>query len=413
MRITALVKIANECEIIESFIRYNFNIVDSMTIVSSCCVDNTLIILRKLIKEGYDIDLIEETEIAFEERYIDNKYLKRIADKGDSDLVVPLDADEFIGGDGNPRDILEKLNLDRIYIVNWKNYAIREQDDFDEPFIPKRLTYVKKNYSGNDITKVIIPTALIDKNEIIMSAGRHSAVGKSVIQERLSSIRICHFPVINIEQYKQRLYEDGIKHIISHTRGNSDASHKYRQLELLNNGEDFFEIANDYGLGIEENAKLELEYDPLDVSFCEPETLEMKYTDLIKVDAFEGVFKTGQLMALKAYNLERDKEDDRDKKTILIFGTGVGVGKLFNGCPENIVNIRAYIDNDPVKQFRIYNKRIVIPPEYIRFFNYDKIIISSDRYFDEMQQELIELGVADEMIGTAGYLFDLLEELRK
>ncbi len=409
MKITALVKIANECEIIESFVRYNFNIVDSMTIISSCCVDNTLRILRKLIKEGFDIDLIEETEIAFEERYIDNKYLKRIADKSNSDIVIPLDADEFIGGDGNPREILDKLSPDRVYIVNWKNYAIREQDDFHEAFIPKRLMYVKKNYPGNRETKVIIPTALIRSSEIVMTAGRHSAIGKHVATEELPSIKICHFPVTSKEQYKRMVYEERIKVIIRHTLGNSDGYHKFRQLELLQSGADFYDVANDYGLGIEEDAKLELEYDPLDLSFCSPGSLELKYTDLIVVDAFDGVFKTGQLMAIKSYNLERDKEDDLAKKTVLIFGTGIGEDKLFNGCPENIVNIRAYIDNDPGKQLRIYKKRLVIPPEYIRFFRYDQIIISTGKFFDEMYSQLIELGVPDEMIGTAGYFFDLID----
>lgn len=411
MKITALVKIANECEIIESFIRYNFNIVDSMMIVSSCCVDNTLTIIRNLIKEGYNIELIEEPDISFEERRIDNRYVQRIADEGTTDLIIPLDADEFIAAYGNPREVLERLLLDRVYTVNWKNYALRREDDLSEPFIPKRLKYAKKNYKGNSIKKVILPASLIKQNELIMTAGRHSVSGRNIKRENISSIWISHFPVISPEQYKLMIYEERIKVIIRSSLGNGEGSHKFRQMELFEKGEDFYAVANDYGFGIDEEATLELEYDPLDTSFCDPESTEMKYVDLSVVNSFKGVFKTGQLMAIKAYNLEKDLESAPDRRTVLIFGTGNDEKNLFNGCPENVVNVRAYIDNDPTKQLRIYNKRLVIPPEYIRFFRYDKVIISSDRYFDEMYEQLLELGVNDEKIGTVKFIFDILDEV--
>ena len=409
MIITALVKIANECEIIESFVRYNFNVVDRMLFVSTCCVDNTSVIIRKLIKEGYNIELIEEPDIAFEERKIDNKYIQRIAEDGLTDIIIPLDADEFIGACGNPREIIENLSLDRVYTVKWKNYALREEDDLNEPFIPKRMGYAKKNYKGNNINKVIVPAKLVRQNDLIMTAGRHSVIGKSVVQEAISSIWISHFPVTSPEQYKLMIYEQRIKVVIRSSMGNGEGSHKFKQLELFENGENFYDVANDYGFGIDENAKLEIEYDPLDTSFCTSESMVMKYADLSRIDSFKGIYKTGLLMAIKSYNLEKDNEFDSTKKTVLIFGTGDGEKKLLNGCPDNVVNIRAYIDNDPTKQLRIYNKRIVIPPEYIRFFRYDKIIISSDRYFDEIYEELIELGIKDEKIGTVKFVFDMLD----
>ena len=409
MIITALVKIANECEIIESFIRYNFNVVDRMVFVSTCCVDNTSVIIRKLIKEGYNIELIEEPDIAFEERKIDNKYIQKIADDGLTDLIIPHDADEFIGACGNPRKIIENLSLDRVYTVKWKNYALCEDDDPNEAFIPKRIKHAKKNYKGNNINKVIVPAKLVKQNDLIMTAGRHSIIGKNIVQEAISSVWISHFPVTSLEQYKLMIYEERIKVIIRSSLGNGEGSHKFRQLELFEKGEDFYAVANDYGFGIDENARLEIEYDPLDISFCSSESTVMKYVDLSRVDSFKGIFKTGQLMAIKSYNMEKDKEFDPDKKTVLIFGTGEGEKKLLNGCPDNVVNIRAYIDNDPTKQLRIYNKRIVIPPEYIRFFKYDKIIISSDRYFDEIYEELLDLGVNEEKIGTVKYIFDMLD----
>ena len=68
MRIVALTMIGNEQEIVESFVRYNSNFVDEFVFVSSCCVDNTLVILRNLMKEGYPLRIYEEKSIDFNQK---------------------------------------------------------------------------------------------------------------------------------------------------------------------------------------------------------------------------------------------------------------------------------------------------------------------------------------------------------
>ena len=78
MKIISFTMVGNEQEIIESFIRYNIHFVDKMIFVSSCCVDNTLTIIRKMIGEGLNISLYVEKDISFDQRYLDNKYLKKI-----------------------------------------------------------------------------------------------------------------------------------------------------------------------------------------------------------------------------------------------------------------------------------------------------------------------------------------------
>ena len=52
MKIVSLTMVGNESEIIESFIRYNSHFIDKMIFVSTCCIDNTLLIIRNLISEG-------------------------------------------------------------------------------------------------------------------------------------------------------------------------------------------------------------------------------------------------------------------------------------------------------------------------------------------------------------------------
>lgn len=408
MKIIALTMVGNENEIIESFIRYNFNFIDRMIIVTSCCIDNTLVIIRKLIKEGYDIELIEEPEISFDQRYLDNKYLKKIAKEENADFVIPLDADEFLSGTRNPREVLERLSRDRIYTVKWKNYAMRKEDNWDEAFIPKRLCYVKKDFQGNQIEKVVIPACLILEKDIVLETGHHAAFGIELEIETLECLWLAHFPCISKEQYLLRIYESSIKYITWRKRAYDEGYHVYQQIMRIESGEDIFTVANGYGL--DNDSIIKLEKDPLALSYCDLNTLKIKYADLSKVNVFESVKRMGQLMAIKSYNLEIDAEADLSKQTILVFGTGRGAENLLNGIPENLVNIRAYIDSDKSKQFRMYKRRLIIPPYYIRFFKYDKIIITSRIYYDEMRETLIAVGVKKNKISGLGYLFDILGE---
>lgn len=55
MKIVSYTMVNNESEIIESFVRYNYNFLDEMFFVDNGCTDNTVIILHKLMEEGYRI----------------------------------------------------------------------------------------------------------------------------------------------------------------------------------------------------------------------------------------------------------------------------------------------------------------------------------------------------------------------
>ena len=98
----------------------------------------------------------------------------------------------------------------------------------------------------------------------------------------------------------------------------------------------------------------------------------------------------------------------------MVYGTGDAAKNMLNGLPESCVNIRAYINSDPNKRFQMFNRRLVVSPEWIRFFVFDRIVISSAKYYDEMKVSLIKNGVEKEKICNVNYLFDLVyEESRK
>ena len=116
MKIVSMTMVGNERDIIESFVRYNSNFVDEMLLIVSNSIDNTLQIINNLIVEGYKIILRDDSIFLYEQRYVENKYMKFLARYDDIDLIVPLDADEFLAGSDNPRSILESLSMEYIWI---------------------------------------------------------------------------------------------------------------------------------------------------------------------------------------------------------------------------------------------------------------------------------------------------------
>lgn len=410
MKIVSMTMVGNESEIIESFVRYNSNFVDEMLLIMSGSVDNTLQIIEKLIEEGYPIILKDESLLSYEQRYVENKYLRYLANLEDVDLIVPLDADEFIfSKEENPRDILEKLSLNRVYKTAWKSYVMHPEDDINEKFIPKRIRYCKK-VENPLITKVIVPAKLVRNKKIFLETGRHDVCGEAVEVEFLENIQVTHYPTISVEQYQSKLYCSSINFITWMNRGNGEGGHINKQIAELENSNDIYKCATGYGLG--EQDKDNIIEEPLLLNFCDNTRLEIKYGNLAKVDLQKNLIAIGQLSAIRAYNLEIEKLFDNENETILIYGAGGDTQNLFNGLPQNIVNIRAYVDSNPEKKFMMYNRRLVITPDLVRFFKYDKIVISSKKYYSEMKEMLKKNRVEEDKICTVEHLFALYDELR-
>jgi hypothetical protein len=65
MRLYSFTTVKDEEDIIESFVRYNMNILDGMIISDNGSNDKTLEILYKLKDEGYNLDIIIDKSRTF------------------------------------------------------------------------------------------------------------------------------------------------------------------------------------------------------------------------------------------------------------------------------------------------------------------------------------------------------------
>lgn len=404
MKIVSMTLVGNECDIIESFVRYNSNFVDEMLLITSGCTDNTLPIIRNLMSEGYKIVLKDESILSYEQRYIENKYMNYLAEQKENDLIVPLDTDEFLSAEENPRSILESLSLDYIYELEWKTYVMHPDDDMSEHFIPKRLLHCKKKEKKE--TKVIVPAKLIAEKKIVLAIGRHHAFGEDVEVKELHNLRIAHFPVRSKEQYISKLYGSSINFITWMNRGNGEGAHINKQIAQMEDGKDIYSCANGYG--IEDIHSDDIIIDPVSLEFCK-NTLSIRYNNLAQISLIHNLINAGQVAAIRAYRLEVEKKMLDNKPRILVYGAGKAAVHMLSGVPEDLVNIYAYIDSDLNKRFTMFNRRLVISVGYARFFPYDKIVIPSQKYYKEMLETLIQEGVEQSNIEGIGYLFALMD----
>lgn len=412
MKIVSFTMVNNESEIIESFIRYNYNFLDEMYIIDNGCTDNTIKILRNLKNDGYKIVIYDESLEAYDQFRLDNKYLNKIIEESNPDLIIPLDADEFIISDHkDPRREMEKLSLDKIYYVNWQWYVMTEKDDPKETFIPRRLKYCLKrtvwNYSdGTPVTKVILPARYFKEKKLTMSMGHHTVYGdKSIAIEEINNIKLAHYRAISEEQlvYKTCCYT---MRDIATMGNNIETAQRTNQLVKIESGISMHDAAIEASYA---GYPKEITENQIDLSFCEPGSLTIKYSELSSESIAERIMRTGQEMAIRSYNLERKIKEYMWLEPIVLWLDGIRKTDVFLPDPSNEstflvakYNVRAYLTMQEEIKFLKCNYRLLVNPEQVKFIPHQFIVVPSTCDVEDVRMKLHDSGFSTDMVISVG-----------
>lgn len=391
----------NESEIIESFIRYNYNFVDEMVIIDNGCTDSTIKIIRKLIGEGFKITVYDESLEAYNQYRLDNKYLTKIANEKNPDIILPLDADEFLTGNTNPREVLEGLSLDRIYYITWRWYVMTKEDNILETFIPKKMQYCLSkpawNYSdGTVVTKAIIPVKYYSDMGLTLSMGHHTVFGNDKVKiTQLDNLQLAHYRAISEEQliYKTCCYT--IRDIAT-MENNFETAQRTNQMAIIENGTDMWDAAEESSYG---GYPREIEKKPLELSFCKKNDLKIKYSELAHESINNRILYTGREMAVRAYNLERSKKEKKFIKPIILWLDGIRGDECIFPNPSNkltilteMYNVRGLVTTTEEIKFLKANYRLIVTPDFVKFLPHEYIVISNNS-FENIKKKLINLGL--------------------
>ena len=205
-KIFSVSMVKNEMDIIESFIRYNLNILDGMIILDNNSTDSTLNIIKCLKNEGFPVFYIEDEDIKYQQDKKMSQLLKIAVDEFDADIIIPLDVDEFITSKdhGNPRKLLEKLESPNYYLVKWRTYIPDFGKKVDNKFIPSQITFIRDEQLEK-FYKVIIPKELVTDYSVELTFGSHDLIydkkfGNMIEFVYNPDLAIAHFPIRSKEQ---------------------------------------------------------------------------------------------------------------------------------------------------------------------------------------------------------------------
>lgn len=407
MKIVSFTMVNNESEIIESFVRYNYNFVDEMVIIDNGCTDSTIKIVRNLITEGFKITVYDESLEAYNQYRLDNKYLNKIIDEIKPDLILPLDADEFLTGEDNPRRILEKLSLDSIYYVTWRWYVMTKEDDQNESFIPQKMKYCLTrpawNYSdGTPVTKTIIPAIYYKKMRLTLSMGHHTVFGNDKVKIiRLDNLQFAHYRAINEQQliYKTCCYT---MRDIATMENNFETAQRTNQMAIIERGLSMWEAAEESSYG---GYTCKIEKKPLELKFCTKCNLEMKYIELSSESIEKRILYTGREMAVRAYNSERNKKEKRLLKPIVLWLDGIRGEECIFPNPSNkltflteMYNVRGLVTTTEEIKFLKANYRLIVTPDFVKFLPHEYIVVADQSNYVTVKKMLISKGLDEKQI---------------
>ena len=212
-KIVVISMVKNEQDIIESFVRHCLTFADELLICDHMSSDQTRCILNHLLDEGQPIQVYEEKNPAHVQSEVMTRLMYRALGKAGADLVLPLDADEFLipaDGAGQVRDSLQELDTAQVYHVPWRIYApARPHEQEDQFMLDRPLLMASADADGQ---KILFGRKAVGDAAVVLTEGNHNLLqtgtnGETVFfpRQRQEKVRIAHFCWRSPEQFVAKI----------------------------------------------------------------------------------------------------------------------------------------------------------------------------------------------------------------
>jgi len=328
--------VKNEMDIIESFVRYNTNIFDGMIILDNCSTDNTVKILKLLKNEGLPLFIFEDEEQEFQQFTKRNQLLLKAVNEFKANIIVPLDADEFIicTNKGNPRKILEKIGSNTYGLVKWRTYVPDFNKNKNKQFIPDKIT-LARDEDLERFYKVIIPRELVIDYDARLSTGSHDLIYEQKHENLIKrvicpSLRISHFPIRSKEQLFSKIVVGWINELERLDRHEGDSFHWQKIFNKLKENEvpedeEVVTFAKEFALECD-GAQVNMQEDPIDLTFCKD--VDIKYTNN-KIKPIANLLETCEWLSLSHLNLKKEKIKEEQRLKIQIKNLSSEINEMY------------------------------------------------------------------------------------
>lgn len=208
-RLCAATIVANECDVIESFVRHTLSFADHLYVLFHNSYDTSRRIVDQLAAEGLPITIDVATSTAFAREKIGDVLVRRIALSGRYDYLLPLDADEFIVT-GSRAELERELGLvpeGGTLSLDWLAYVPTERDDATDPNPATRIRHRLRTPHPR-LRKVFFAATLLARNDVYLADGNHkllSRTGREIPERATSRVALAHYPVRSAPQLASKV----------------------------------------------------------------------------------------------------------------------------------------------------------------------------------------------------------------
>ncbi len=248
-KIVAISMVKNEMDIIESFVRHTLGFADLLIIADHKSTDRTREILEALQAEGLPL-IIEDVEQA---RHVQAETMTHLlweaADDYAADLVLPLDADEFIlPMKRQPvRMMLESLPEDYVSAIYMRHYMPQEQPKgYSKDFLLKQP--LRRMLVHSRTEKVVVGGNFVRTEHVRLGEGNHGVTrGNGYFCGSIcDALEIAHFPYRSRTQYLSK-FAVAWPNIVAKYSVNTQQGGGYREnFHRILTGKALYQYADEY-----------------------------------------------------------------------------------------------------------------------------------------------------------------------
>lgn len=235
-KIAVVSMVRDEADIIESFVRHHLAVADAVYIVDHASVDGTSDILAALADEGLPLAVTRFDGVAQIQAEVQTALMQQAFADG-ADLVVPLDADEFLWPEAGRtladiRDVLRALPTDRVYDLARWNCTLVHPDKEEDLLLPVRDA--RRAAQPMQLGKVFVGRAAYEATRTqhgrLMQGNHHYLIdgpqGPSrIVPEERKDIFLAHFPWRSAAQAAEKKAVGWLANVAKYSRQTTKAFH--------------------------------------------------------------------------------------------------------------------------------------------------------------------------------------------
>jgi len=174
MQLVGVAMVRNEADVVEAFVRHNLRTLDRLLVVDHRSDDGTRDILAALVREGLPLAVEHEEGAAQRQSEVTTR-LARAAFAAGADVVVPVDADEFLKVPSRAalERVLQSVPASLCGALAWQTYVPEAEPEAGDAFPTLRR---RRTAEAHGLHKVVLTGAFRDAPAAVVGYGNHTVL---------------------------------------------------------------------------------------------------------------------------------------------------------------------------------------------------------------------------------------------